>query len=75
MNTKYVEKVETKQTATKTFRVKIVNCSVLNARIAPNGKIVETVKRGTILTIVGEVDGWYKTKSGLWISKAYTQRL
>ena len=75
MNTKYVEKVKTKQTTTKTFRVKIVNCSVLNARIAPNGKVVETVKRGTILTIVDEVDGWYKTKSGLYVSKAYCQRL
>ena len=70
----YVEKVN-QTTKTNSFKVKIVNCSYLNARTEPNGKIVETVKKGTVLTIVGEVDSWYRTKSGLFVSKAYCQRL
>lgn len=70
----YVERIN-QTTKANSFRVKVVNCSSLNARKEPNGKIVETVKRGTILTIVGEVDGWYRTKSGLFVSKTYCQRL
>lgn len=70
----YVEKVN-QTTKANSFRVKVVNCSSLNARKEPNGKIVETVKKGTILTITGEVDGWYRTKSGLFVSKTYCQRL
>lgn len=70
----YVEKVN-QTTKANSFRIKVVNCSYLNARSEPNGKIVETVKKGTILTIVGEVDGWYRTKSGLFVSKTYCQRL
>ena len=70
----YVEKVN-QTTKANSYRVKVVNCSSLNARQEPNGKIVETVKKGTVLTIVGEVDGWLRTKSGLWIAKTYTQRL
>ena len=74
LNSQYVEKVN-QTTKTNSFKVKVVNCSYLNARSEPNGKIVETVKKGTILTIVGEVDGWYRTKSGLFVSKVYCQRL
>ena len=74
LNSQYVEKVN-QTTKTNSFKVKVVNCSSLNARTEPNGKIVETVKKGTILTIVGEVDGWYRTKSGLFVSKVYCQRL
>ena len=70
----YVEKVN-QTTKANSFRVKVVNCSYLNARSEPNGKIVETIKKGTVLTITGEVDGWYRTKSGLFISKTYCQRL
>lgn len=70
----FTEKVN-QTTKANSFRVKVVNCSYLNARTEPNGKIVETVKKGTILTIVGEVDGWYRTKSGLFVSKTYCQRL
>ena len=70
----YVEK-NNQTTKANSFRVKVVNCTSLNARKEPNGKIVETVKKGTILTIVGEVDGWYRTKSGLFVSKTYCQRL
>ena len=74
INGEYTEKVN-QTTKTNSYRVKVVNCSYLNARSEPNGKIVETVKKGTILTIVGEVDGWYRTKSGLFVSKTYCQRL
>lgn len=74
INGEYTSKVN-QTTKANSFRVKVVNCSSLNARTEPNGKIVETVKKGTILTIVGEVDGWYRTKSGLFVSKVYCQRL
>lgn len=62
----------------KEYKVKIVNCDYLNARTSPDSSssknIKETVKVNTILTIVGEQGGWLKTKSGLWISKSYTQK-
>ena len=74
INGEYTEKVN-QTTKTNSFKVKVVNCSSLNARTEPNGKIVETVKKGTILTIVEVQDGWLRTKSGLWISAYYTQRL
>lgn len=70
----FVERVN-QTTKANSFRIKVVNCTTLNARQEPNGKIVEQVKKGTILTIVGEVDGWYRTKSGLFVSKTYCQRL
>ena len=74
INGEYTSKVN-QTTKTNSFKVKVVNCSSLNARTEPNGKIVETVKKGTVLTIVGEVDGWYRTKSGLFVSKTYWQIL
>ena len=74
INGEYTSKVN-QTTKTNSFKVKVVNCSSLNARTEPNGKIVETVKKGTILTIVEVQDGWLRTKSGLWISAYYTQRL
>lgn len=74
INGEYTSKVN-QTTKANSFRVKVVNCSSLNARTEPNGKIVETVKKGTVLTITGEVDGWYRTKSGLFVSKVYCQKL
>ena len=74
INGEYTSKVN-QTTKANSFRVKVVNCSYLNARTEPNGTIKETVKKGTILTIVGEVDGYYRTKSGLFVSKTYCQRL
>ena len=71
----------TKKTTTTTtkleFKIKVVNCNYLNARkgAGTNYPIVSTVKVGTILTIVGEVNGWYKTKSGLYVSKSYCQKI
>lgn len=70
----YVEKVN-QTTKANEYKIKVVNCSVLNVRNEPNGKVVSTVKRGTVLTIVDEYQGWLKTKSGVWIAKTYTQRL
>ena len=70
----------TKKTTTTTkseFKIKVVNCNYLNARkgAGTNYTVVSTIKVGTILTIVGEVNGWYKTKSGLYVSKAYCQKI
>ena len=70
----YVEKVN-QTTKANEYKIKVVNCTVLNVRDEPNGKVVSTVKRGTVLTIVDEYQGWLKTKSGVWIAKTYTQRL
>ena len=59
--------------ATNTFQIRVANCTTLNARSGPsaNYPIKETVKAGTILTIVGMSGNWYKTKSGLYVYKSY----
>lgn len=78
MNTKYVEKVEVKHTVTfKEYRVRIT-CDTLNVRKEPttSSKVVTTVKKGQVYTIVGETNGWLKLKSGAgYISSAYTTRV
>lgn len=62
---------------TDTFQIKVVNCTTLNARSGPNTNypVKDTVKAGTILTIVGISGNWYKTKSGLYVNKNYCQRI
>ena len=64
-------------TPSKSFMIKVYNCDTLNARSGPgtNYPVKDTVKEGTILTIVGESGNWYKTKSGLWVSKSYCKKL
>lgn len=59
------------------FQIKVINCDKLNARTGPgtNYAIKESVKVGTILTIVGESGNWYKTKSGLYVSKSYCKKI
>ena len=78
MNTKYVEKVETKQTSTfKEYKVK-VTCDSLNVRKEPTtaSKVATVVHKGQVYTIVGEENGFLKLKSGAgWISKNYVQKL
>ena len=74
---KDVEKVSSTNTV-KTFQVKVVGCTYLNARKTPEIKddnIAEAVKSGTILTIVGESGSFYKTKSGLYVAKKYCQKI
>ena len=78
MNTKYVEKVETKQTSTfKEYKVK-VTCDSLNVRKEPTtaSRVVTVVHKGQVYTIVAEENGFLKLKSGVgWISKNYVQKL
>lgn len=59
------------------FQIKVINCDKLNARIGPgtNYAVKESVKVNTILTIVGESGNWYKTKSGLYVSKSYCKKI
>lgn len=74
---KDVEKVSSTN-AVKTFQVKVVDCTYLNARKTPeikDGNIAEAVKSGTILTIVGESGSFYETKSGLYVAKKYCQKI
>lgn len=74
---KDVEKVSSTNTV-KTFQVKVVGCTYLNARKTPeikDGNIAEAVKSGTILTIVGESGSFYETKSGLYVAKKYCQKI
>ena len=81
MDTAYVEKIgnvsSSASSSSSTYKAKVVNCSALNARAGAGTqyKVVETVKAGTILTIVGETNGWLRTKSGLYVSKTYMQRI
>lgn len=62
---------------TSSFKIKVVNCTTLNARKGPGTSyaVADTVKVGTILTIVGESGNWYKTKSGLYVSKSYCKKI
>ena len=57
--------------------IKVYNCDTLNARSGPgtNYPVKDTVKAGTILTIVDESGNWYKTKSGLYVSKSYCKKI
>ena len=54
-----------------------ITASVLNVRAGAgtNYKVVTTVKKGQVYTIVAESNGWGKLKSGAgWISLKYTQK-
>lgn len=77
INLKYTRPSSNNVASSASYKIKVVNCSVLNARrgAGTNYPVAETVKVGTVLTIVGESNGWLKTKSGLYISKAYTQKI
>ena len=79
VNVNDVSKVGSTSTSNETtsFKIKVVNCDYLNARkgAGTNYAVASTVKVGTILTIVGEVNGWYKTKSGLYVSKIYCKKI
>ena len=74
----YVEKIQT--TTTKKFeeyRVKVTT-DVLNVRKEPttSSKVMTTVRKGQVFTIVGEENGFLKLKSGAgWISKNYVEKL
>jgi N-acetylmuramoyl-L-alanine amidase CwlA len=73
MNGETKKEVDYKKT---NYLVKI-NTEELNVREEPNAKskIVTTVKRGEVYTIVGEYKGWGKLKSGAgWISLNYTKK-
>ena len=55
-----------------------INTSRLNVRAgaSTNDKIVTTVKKGEVYTIVEESNGWGKLKSGQgWISLGYTKKV
>lgn len=62
---------------TTSFKIKVINCTTLNARKGPGTSyaVVDIVKVDTILTIVGESGNWYKTKSGLYVSKLYCKKV
>ena len=81
MNEAYVEKLDSvggsATSSTSTYKIKVVNCSYLNARKGPgtNYAVASSVRVGTVLTIVGETNGWLKTKSGLYVYKEYTKKI
>lgn len=79
MGSAYVEKVNgTTTPANNTFKVKIVNCSVLNVRKGPGTSysVATSVKKGEVYTITQTQNGWGKLKSGAgWISLSYTQKI
>ncbi len=66
----------TSKPATTTEYLVQINTDELNVRKEPNAssKIVTTVKRGEVYTIVDESNGWGKLKSGAgWLSLNYTK--
>ena len=59
------------------YKVQITT-DVLRIRATPSlsGKVVGSVKKNEVYTIVGESNGWGKLKSGAgWISLAYTKKV
>lgn len=63
--------------STSGYRVRI-KADTLNVRKGSGigYKVVTTVKKGEVYTIVGEFNGWGKLKSGAgWISLAYTEKV
>ena len=67
----------TTNTSTSGYLVKIT-ADALNVRKGPGVgyKIATTVKKNGVYTIVDELNGWGKLKSGAgWISLAYTKRV
>ncbi len=78
VNEKYIDKLPVQQTQEpNSFRIKVINCDTLNARTGAgtNYPIADVVKKGTILTIVGESGNWYKTKSSLYVHKSYCEKI
>lgn len=72
---KYLNK--TNKTTFKEYKVKI-NTDVLNVRKDANttSKVITTVKKNEIYTIVEEKDGWGKLKSGTgWIKLSYAKKV
>lgn len=70
-------KMQYKEEVFENYKVKI-NTAVLNVRsgVGTSNKIVTTVKRGEVFTIVDEKNGWGKLKSGVgWISLVYTKKV
>ena len=77
INMNYVQPTSAPSSVTE-YKVKVVNCSTLNVRKGAGIEypVTATVKVGDVYTIVGEVDGWLKLKSGVgYISKKYTQKI
>lgn len=79
-----VEKVSSTTTSTSAteYKVKIVNCTVLNVRKGAGTSYgaVTTVKAGEVYTIVDESNGWgllksYASGRNGWISLYYTQKI
>ena len=73
----YTKKVETAANEFKPYKVKIL-ANVLNVRsgAGTNYKVVTTVKKNEIYTIVDEVDNWGKLKSGVgYICLDYTEKI
>ena len=60
---------------TTSYKVKTTDS--VNYRTGPGVKYkkVGTYKKGTKLTIVGEKNGWVKTKDGYYLYKGYTKKL
>ena len=67
-----------KEVATATSFLVKITADVLNVRKGPstNYDVVTTVKEGEVFTIVQELNGWGKLKSGAgWISLKYTTKI
>lgn len=54
----------------------VVTASQLNVRSTPStdGKVVDTLKSGTKVTILSESDGWMQIGPGRWVSGKYVQK-
>ena len=69
--------LNTPEASSSGYRVRIT-ASKLNVRAGAGTafRIATTVSKGEVYTIVGELNGWGKLKSGAgWIKLSYTERI
>ena len=51
--------------------MEVTNCSSLNVRQTPNGKIVGTIPVNCVVSVLGEQNGWVKIGANKWVYKKY----
>ena len=74
VNLRYVK--PTGKVQSTSYKVKVTADSLnVRAGAGTNYKVVDTVQKGEVFTIVEEKNGWGKLKSGAgWISLEYTKK-
>lgn len=51
--------------------MEVTNCTDLNVRISPNGRVVRTIPVNTVVSVLAEQNGWVKINNNEWVYKKY----